>query len=186
MTAFCFSDEALNDRNEVADRAMLDARIREFFPREPVPKADIRQARSARDTHLCCGIPEVTAEQFQAEVLGNALAKHGALIVRDFFPKPSSSALVKAIDRVLEACGTHGSSGNSGNETVYCNPPEVLREALPGKQLGNARAFQKASGAAMCVESPAIAESLLESFETLGLKAILAEYLQEPPCVSVR
>ncbi|MEO0437554.1 MAG: hypothetical protein AAF098_11670 [Pseudomonadota bacterium] len=191
MSAFSFSDEALNARNAAEDRAALDLRIRNFFPREPVSKADIRHSRpapgTAHEAHLCCGIPEATTDQFSAEVLGHALGNHGALIVRKFFPAASSSALVQAIDRVLAACEARKSITKSNGDTaVYCNPPEVLLEALPEKQLGNARAFQKASGAAMCVESPAIAESLLESFETLGLKAILSEYLQEPPCVSVR
>lgn len=59
---------------------------------------------------------------------------------------------------------------------------------MPNKdrELINTRSFHRDSGSAMCVEAPSVAEALLQLYEAYGLKALLAEYLGEPPCLSVK
>lgn len=54
------------------------------------------------------------------------------------------------------------------------------------KELGNTRSFHRDSGSAMCVEAPSVAEALLQLYEALGLKALVTDYLGEPPCLSVK
>ena len=59
---------------------------------------------------------------------------------------------------------------------------------MPNKdrELGNTRNFHRTSGSAMCVEAPSVAESLLQLYESYGLKDLVTEYLGEPPCLTVK
>jgi hypothetical protein len=132
-------------------------------------------------------VPEVEAGALSAAVLHAAMEEHGALIVRGLFPQSTMKALVETCDKVLDICDDPQADG-SIPPSIYFNPPSNLISIMPNKnkELGNTRTFHRDSGSAMCIEAPSVAEALLQLYEGRGLKEIVAEYLGEPACLSVK
>jgi hypothetical protein len=67
---------------------------------------------------------------------------------------------------------------------IFSNPPSKFTSLLPTPRLSNARKFHRDGGSAMCVESASISEHLLELYESVGIRKIVADYLGEAPCLS--
>lgn len=188
MSQFQLTLTDLEARNINADRATVNTRIESYRKREPV--TDDQQIIPVGATPLETShhdIPEVAAEQFDASQLREALAKHGALIVRNFFDQTSMETLIYCANRVIDSCEDPDAEKNLQASTFF-NPPQNLRSIMPNKdrELGNTRNFHRESGSAMCIEAPSVAESLLKLYEQYGLKELLTEYLGEKPCLSVK
>jgi len=186
MSTFELSLATLEARNIVADCATIGTRIEAYRTREPSehPKLIVdQQADAALQAQRC--LPEIDAKDFTVDQLRTAVAKHGALIVRNMFSRTTMDTLITAADRVIDACSdpkaTHPVS-------TYFNPPNNLSSIMPkkDKELGNTRSFHRESGSAMCVEAPSVAEALLLLYEAHGLKELVGAYLGEPPCLSVK
>lgn len=177
---------ALEARDSSADCATVGSRIESFRRREPAtqPKLLIDR-RGTTSKASSAQIPEIGANALTASALREAIAGHGALIVRNLFSRQSTEIMRLATDRVIDACADAGSAPPPG---TYFNPPENLRSIMPNKdrELGNTRNFHRESGSAMCVEAPSVAESLLQLYEHHGLKELLKQYLGESPCLTVK
>ena len=172
----------LENRCVEDDAERLTRRIRNWQPAAPNPAIRAAMARESSTTWtLGNGLPEIQAPQLTAEVLHDAVRSHGALLVRNLLPVSLHPELVRTIDRVTAAC-----EGTKPFSRHYFAPPDTLREKMPGGELGRSRAFHRDSGSAMCAEAPSVAESLLELYDSLGLKALLTDYLGEAPCLSVK
>ena len=126
------------------------------------------------------GIPEVNADELSAATLRSAIAHHGSLIVRNLLDQDVVPSLKAAIDEVHNACD------NASGVGAYYNPPKNISSFVKPRALANHRAFHRASGSSMCIESPSVAEYLLDVYEQLQLKKLIADYLEEPPCLSAR
>lgn len=189
MTAFQLSRESIESRDPAADSATLEQRIEAFRNLEPrdKPSLIIDPEHAAPESSTDVAIPEIDAKEFRAEHLKSAIEQHGALIVRNFFSADVADSLVPAIDLVMDACSATRNE-RKNHSAHYFNPPSNLVSILPEKEmeLGSLRMFGAASGSAMCVESPSIAETLLNLYEAYGLKDIIADYLGEPACLSVK
>lgn len=185
MRAFELTTDMLESRNITADRSRMGDRIEAYRTREPSdsPRLVIQKREKGTPTQYC--VPEIAAAELNVERLRTAVADHGALLVRAMFPRTSVDTLLHATNRVVDACAD---STASIPANVYFNPPENLRSIMPRKdrELANTRNFHRASGSAMCVEAPSVAESLLQLYEAHGLKQLMTEYLGEPPCLSVK
>ena len=186
MSKFELSLAALEARNIVGDCATIETRIEAYSTREPSehPRLIVdQQASTAHQAKRC--LPEIDAKEFTIDQLRAAVGKHGALIVRNMFSRTSTDTLIKAADRVIDACSDPNASNPA---STYFNPPANLRTIMPrrDKELGNTRSFHRESGSAMCVEAPCVAEALLLLYEAHGLKELVGEYLGEPPCLSVK
>jgi hypothetical protein len=103
------------------------------------------------------------------------------------FSKADTNTLVEAIDRVLDACASPRAVRIKLAST-YFNPPGNLVSIMPNKveELASLRMFNSSVGAAMCVEAPSVAETLLQFYEAHGLKKLIGDYLGESPCLSVK
>ena len=143
----------------------------------------IKQANAALQAQRC--LPEIDAKDFTVDQLRTAVAKHGALIVRNMFSRTTMDTLITAADRVIDACADPKATNPV---STYFNPPNNLSSIMPkkDKELGNTRSFHRESGSAMCVEAPSVAEALLLLYEAHGLKELVGAYLGEPPCLSVK
>jgi hypothetical protein len=150
------------------------------------PAIIIRENTGKTESFEPC-LPEVAAPQLTVEFLRKAMTEHGALIVRNMFSKVETDTLTEAIDRVLDACASPREVRIKLAST-YFNPPDNLVSIMPNKveELAHLRMFNSSAGAAMCVEAPSVAESLLELYEAHGLKKLIGEYLGEAPCLSVK
>lgn len=159
-------------------------RIKAFSGRTPAerPVPAIRQVTSgASGQHH---VPELPAAELTSDRLRKAVAQHGALIVRNLFPADMSETMIPAIDNVLDACAKPDVEESA--PSVYYNPPEILQTAMSPQELGNARGFHRNSGSAMCVEAPSIAETLLRLYEHHNVRNLIADYLNEEPCLSIK
>lgn len=186
MTAFELTLANLEARNIVSDCATMETRIEAYRARNSAANPSLilgdnidKEISPKRD------IPEIHAVELTVDRLRSAVLTHGALIVRNMLSKTSIDTLIKATDRVVDACANPNESVSAN---TYFNPPRNLRTIMPNKdkELGNTRSFHRDSGSAMCVEAPSVAEALLQLYEAHGLKELLSDYLGEPPCLSVK
>ncbi|MFT4520971.1 MAG: hypothetical protein ACI9JM_003381 [Halioglobus sp.] len=187
MQAFELSSAIIEARDVAADHSSMGERIEAYRSREPASDLPlIVSDPSTTSSQVAPCIPEIKPEEFNAGILQTALAKHGALIVRQMFSQESLAGLVHAADRVIDEC--EDPLAEHPHPGTYFNPPENLRSIMPKghKELGNTRTFHRDSGSSMCVEAPCVAESLLALYEAYGLKEILGEYLQEAPCLTAK
>jgi hypothetical protein len=185
MSAFELTTDILESRDFAADTSCMGDRIEAYRTREPSdpPRLVIQKQERTTPEHYC--VPEIVAAELNVDRLRKAVADHGALLVRAMFPQSSVDTLIQATDRVVDACADLATP-NLAN--IYYNPPENLRSIMPRKdrELANTRNFHRASGSAMCVEAPSVAEALLQLYEAHGLKQLMTEYLGEPPCLSAK
>lgn len=187
-TGFELSTANLEGRDLAADRASLEGRLEAYRDRLPVAKpALIVPTDTEISTAAEPVVAEVDARDFNIEALRNALADHGALIVRDLFPEDEVRSMTGTIDRVLEACDSPREI-RAKLANHYFNPPGNIVSIMPekGPELGALRLFSAAANSALCVESPSITEMLLEFYEHHGVKEIVTQYLNEPPVLSVK
>ena len=186
MSEFELTLANLEARNIVSDCATIGTRIEAYRTREPSDHpALIINNKDTAAIHAQRCVPEIDAEDFTVDQLRAAVAKHGALIVRNMFSRTSTDTLIKAADRVIDACAD---PKVTNPVSTYFNPPNNLSSIMPkkDKELGNTRSFHRESGSAMCVEAPSVAEALLLLYEAHGLKELVGAYLGEPPCLSVK
>ncbi len=182
------SSTNLQHRDIHSDRASMEQRIESFRPRQPssAPKLILSQHQQQQqvDSNI---VPEVSADAFSATILRDSLMQHGSLVVRNLFTSAITDALREAADRVIDACADPNAESNHEPEP-YFNPPNNLKTIMPNRdrELVNTRSFHRTSGSAMCVEAPSVAEALLDFYEDSGLREIVTDYLQEPPCLTVK
>ena len=186
MSAFELTTVDLESRNIASDCARISTRIESYRAREAAAHPSLivsEQHEPPIPAERC--VPEINANELTIDSLRAAISEHGALIVRDMFPKAPMDTLIKAADNVIDACLD---SGSTPTINTYYNPPGNLRTIMPKKdrELGNTRSFHRESGSAMCVEAPSVAEALLQLYEAHGLKELIGLYLGEPPCLSVK
>ncbi|MEM9255486.1 MAG: phytanoyl-CoA dioxygenase family protein [Pseudomonadota bacterium] len=186
MSRFQLSTNTLETRDLAQDNQIVVDRIERYRDRQPASSPDLIVANDGRSSGTP-GLPEISAQDFSCEALRQALSEHGSLIVRSLFPDELCEAMIPAIDRTLDAA-EHATRGNPPDANAYYNPPGNLLNIMPNKakELANTRNFHRDSGSVMAIESPAIAESLLDLYEAYGLKDILTEYLGEPPCITAK
>ena len=185
MREFEFSLTSLESRNIVTDCATVEARMEAFRAREPQANPPLileNQCETGIQGTPC--VPEIDAGELTVGRLRSAITSHGSLIVRNMFDKSVTDPLKHVIDRVIDACAAK----TAPSVNTYYNPPHNLRTIMPrsDRELANTRNFHQESGSAMCVEAPSVAESLLQLYEAHDLKALVEEYLGEPPCLTVK
>lgn len=188
MNTFELSTEQLESRDSTVDSANIGIRIENYRLRQPSDDRELIIDENADpDIPAQAFVPEVNVEEFNAEVLRSAIGEHGALIVRDMFPKSTMDTLITATDRVLDSCAKIGTDHAPVTGT-YFNPPVNLESIMPNraKELGNTRNWHRDSGSSMCVEAPSVAETLLKMYEAYGLRDIISDYFGEPPCLSCK
>jgi ectoine hydroxylase-related dioxygenase (phytanoyl-CoA dioxygenase family) len=185
MNAFKLTPTILESRNIASDCNRMGDRIEAYRTREPThsPRLLLQQPENRIPIQHC--VPEIAASELNLEHLRAAIAEHGGLIVRNMFPQASVDTLIKAADRVIDACEDPKAKIHAN---VYHNPPDNLKTIMPNKdrELANTRSFHRDSGSAMCVEAPSVAETLLQLYEAHGIKQLMTDYLGEPPCLSAK
>lgn len=188
MAGFALTTDVLEARDLASDKSRLEARLEAYRDREPANTGPLIIPPGAPvaipDDPI---VPEVQAEAFTANILRDAIAEHGALIVRNLFPAEQLSCMTTTIDRVLDACDSpRHVRANLANH--YFNPPDNIVSIMPDKaaELSALRVFSAIANSVLCVESPSIAEMLLEFYERHGIRDIATQYLGEEPVLSVK
>jgi len=187
MTAPIFKPHNIETRDRHADRESVTSRIENYREIVAVTNRPLIVSTEAPVKQDADGVvPEVAAADFNVQNLREALANHGALIVRGYIQKEALDGLTAAADQVIDAC-LDPAMKDQPRSTFY-DPPQNLSSIMPNgeRELGNTRTFHRESGSAMCIEAPTVAEALLQLYEQKGLKQLLTDYLEEAPCLSVK
>lgn len=182
------SKDRVEQRDCQADSARLEHRMEYYRDRYPVSTPQLIVDTHRESSPPAHGyIPEVSGAQLTASVLRGAVLEHGSLIVRGLFSEAQVGGMREVIDRVLHVCGSSRVERRN-TRNAYYNPPQNAGSIMPqgNMELSALRQFSAASGSALCIEAPSVAEMLLEFYEEHGLKALITEYLGETPCLSAK
>jgi hypothetical protein len=179
-------DELLQ-RDPGKDLSRINQRLLDYVNREPVPTLRAIDIKVPQVTFPeGQDVPEINATEFEINHLRSAMASHGCLIIRGLFNRRIMADFCRVIDFAMEA--TDGKPKQDTHAAhiseIFSNPPSKFTSLLPTPRLSNARKFHRDGGSAMCVESASISEHLLELYESVGIRKIVADYLGEAPCLS--
>ena len=165
------NDPALERRlAEVRYAAFDHLEKRSAFDEWPVQLADLNTDRHAL-------IPELTREELDAETVRRSILAHGSVCVRRLLDHDSVSAFVAGIDHVLQLRA--GGSADGEAQSWFAALPLPAPEA---RSLG--RNWVAGSGGVLAADSPRLLSRLFETYEEVGLRRIVADYLGERPVLS--
>jgi len=130
------------------------------------------------------GVPEVSATELSAAVLGGALQHHGSLIVRGLASAAHAGLLIEDIDRALDAYDA---------DVAGLARPEQLRwfsRFTPGTGYSytelERRWGRQSGGQLLVADSPRALFDVVEIFTAIGFGGLLADYLGEWPVLSLK
>jgi hypothetical protein len=129
-------------------------------------------------------IPVIEPRQLNCESLANAIFGGGAIIVKGLVSAAKTEQLRNFLDATLVA-RSNSASGQPKDEDsawYYRNP------AIKGvtAQYNSSNKYDSDTGSCWVADSPHATFELIELYRELGLREMLTEYFQEPPCLSVK
>ena len=171
------------------ERRLLQVRNRAFaqLDRRPPPSPPVERAEPPAESeaawNIVDGIPEIAAEDLDAEAIRSAFLARGSLLVRGLLHPDRAAALTAGIDRALAARDAH-LEGASRDETAPWFEPF---EPAPGYTTSKAdwNRHKPGSGSVWACDSPRMMFELLEAFDEAGIRRIAADYLGERPAFSM-
>ena len=128
-------------------------------------------------------IPEIDAAQLSTEVLGGAVAHHGALIVRNVFGADQVERLVDAIET------THGSQddGDAGDGTKVAREETSWYRPFPTTRHNEVlRRMVARQGGTWLADSPSSTQVVLGELKAAGVTDAIAGHLDERPVFSLQ
>ncbi|MFK7977011.1 MAG: hypothetical protein AB8C02_12795 [Halioglobus sp.] len=169
------------------ERDIIDQLLQtiEKQPTAPVPQAVPNPSSSS--TALCKlgELPEVTAAQFSAKVLNDAIAQAGHLIVRGMFSSEDTQTLKDCIDEAM--LSRFNSTKRAPGET---DPWYHLSPYFPGKHDAYDQNIHKKSyamtGSMKVLDSPRGTCKVLDVYRKYKLREVLDEYFGEPTVIATR
>jgi hypothetical protein len=126
-----------------------------------------------------CGIPEIGVEDLSVDVVRSAVRNHGALIVRGLVPRQLAERLRAGIDQSWSAIARYLES-KVADLAWYCPVQATGYGADASTRIWGLR-----NGTAYVADSPQLFFELLDAFDAVGLRDVLAEYFGEPPMLSL-
>jgi hypothetical protein len=141
------------------------------FSSWPVPVADLDQG-SAR-------IPQIAPSELTAEGVRWAILSHGCVHVPGLLSADRVAEFVEGIDHVLALRKANEGRPLDAHESWLVTLP------LPIEQAATlARKWVAGDGGGLMCDSPRLLDRVLSTYEEVGLKKVLAEYLGERPVLS--
>jgi hypothetical protein len=123
-------------------------------------------------------LPEIHAPELTAELLGGAVAHHGALVVRGMFDETQVDRGRKAI-QTAERCRDETAPDATGNEWYRPFPSGEKQDLLLRRMVAKA-------GGTWLADSPAATAHFLDALAAIGVVDVIADHLGERPCVSLQ
>ena len=178
-------EENAANRDPSLEQQLIDLRIRGFNAlertREPPPWPPEHSNRFAAVE----GIPEVSADELDADALLSGILGKGGLIVRGLMDPRTVDSMRRNIDRSFDA------RLQLARKEIPEGESEWFRrsESVPGgpvqfATLGSGKVT--GTGSIWCVDCPPAAFELTRFYHRLGLPRILESYFNEPATLSVR
>jgi hypothetical protein len=172
----------LADRDKADDKQILERRLEQFRNKSADKVGKVFQKDEADQTAITYEIPEANAADLTPEMVERAMQDCGHMVVRGLFNDADCSDMRAIIDHLLPT--NHASGDDLPPENLSRNPPGNLATLISPSELKSSRVFARMSGGALCVDIPSIAETLISTYEKVGLKKLIAGYLKDEPCLS--
>lgn len=142
------------------------------FPEWPVPTAGIDRTESPR-------IPVIAPSELDADAVRRAMAVHGSAHVPGLIDADTVRAFVEGIDHVLALRKEMEGRPLDAHDSWLVSLP------LPPAQAGTlARKWVAGDGGALMCDSPRLLDLVFATYERVGLKRLLTDYLGERPVLS--
>jgi len=126
------------------------------------------------------GLPEVDAQDLTAQLLRAGIEQNGCLLVRGLVDRSQAMRLADDIDRSFEARISQ-QQGGEAPAALY----EEFEPDAPFEMLGE-RGWIQEGGGVLAADSPKLAFDMLDTFERIGLRQVLTDYLGERPAISAQ
>jgi hypothetical protein len=123
-------------------------------------------------------LPEVQRSELTADVLGGAVAHHGALVVRGLFDEhqvASGREVIQTARRRRDELP----AGSQGNEWFRPFPQSEQRDRVLRKMVAD-------KGGTWLADSPAATAHFLDELTAAGAVGAIAEHMGERPCFSLQ
>jgi hypothetical protein len=139
----------------------------------------------ARNVVVDDGVPTVVEPgALSPDVLRDGILRHGSLHVRGLVEAPRVRELVDAIDRAIAAADEF-ESGRDREATTPWFEPFPAPSRAENVKLGNRRKWVHQAGGVWGADSPRLLYELFDTFETVGLRTLISNYLGERPALAV-
>lgn len=176
------SEANRRQRDPRLELRLLEYRTRAFaqrsWPDTPPPLPD-----AGRDEFDGTIIPEIDAAELSVERVRAAIEHHGAVIVRGLLGPAHVDRLVADVDGVLAAYDRQAESGRPIDGAPDFVP---FRHWPSGEKKVIERVFRRAAGGVLAVDAPGALFDLIETFDAIGIGALVREYLGEEPAILAR
>jgi hypothetical protein len=129
------------------------------------------------------GIPEVTADQLTTETLAAGILHHGSLIVRGLLGRERVDQLTEDIELAFEK---HDARRDGAPLTETAPWYAAFKPGDEYSVTFGERWWIRDGGGVWTADSPRSLFDLIDAFEQVDLREILAGYLGEPPVLSVK
>ena len=122
-------------------------------------------------------LPEITAASLTTDMLGGAVAHHGALIVRKLF---DDAQVTRSVDAIRKAEASRGEPRRTDEGAAWYRP-------LPLPAHGNMlRKIAASQGGIWLADSPASTAHFLDELVAVGVIDVIADHLGERPFFSLQ
>jgi hypothetical protein len=151
---------------------------------ESAPEMLDEVPEEAKTYELVDGLPTIAAADLNAQVIRAAFLDYGSLLVRGLLAPDRARELAAGIDKAFDGRDAF-IGGTKANKTApwfepFTPAPEYR---TTGKEWNR---HVKGGGSVWAADSPRMMFELLETFDQLGLKSVIAEYLGEHPVFSMK
>jgi hypothetical protein len=126
-------------------------------------------------------LPEFRPEELTPETLRAAIMRDGCMLVRGLVDPEEAAAMVENIDRAVASAIAHHDGGNGMHDGLY----EQFHPEPPFEITPEDRAWIRNSGGIWAADSPRLMFDMLELFDRVGLRRLIAGYLGERPALSL-
>ena len=148
------------------------------------------------------GLPVARREEIDGPGVRAAILEFGCLHIPGLVPPVQAEQLKAGIDSTFEACEiaeAHEAevASRNGESPQGDQPPTSLSEDAPrspyyepfkpmqGYTLGGGRKWNRSGGAIWAADSPRMMFELADTFERLGVRKLVQDYLGERPALSM-
>ena len=133
------------------------------------------------------GLPSIRASEMTAGKLAGAIGTYGSVIVRGLVDPARAAELASGIDRAFDALEA-ADAGAEPDETKPWYVPFVPDDEASDEEhaaVSIGRGFVTGGSGMWLADSPRMLFELIETFDSVGLRDTIGEFLGERPAISV-
>lgn len=141
----------------------------------------------AREFEIRQGLPVLERDELDSEAIRAAILTYGCLHIPGLVEPSRVEELKSGIDNVFDSCERFEVAEESGD--AESGPPtdewyEPFKPG-PGYTLGGGRKWNRSGGAIWAADSPRMSFEVTDTFDRLGMRDLIGDYLGERPALSM-